>query len=92
MARFRPATCQGYLKCLKHVYCFLHNCKKTAIKFHTEMPDDSNYKVEKKNWGHIYHLYQEEIPEDMPELQRKPVMSTTFVDANLLHDVITGRI
>ena len=59
------------------------------------MPDYSNYKVEKKNWGHSYHLCQEEIPEDMPEdmpePHRKPVMTTTFVDANLLHDVITGR-
>ena len=54
------------------------------------MPDYSNYKIEKKNWGHIYHLCQEEIPEDMPEPRGKPVMTTTFVDANLLHDVITG--
>eukprot|EP00957_Ditylum_brightwellii_P068405 5192780-Ditylum_brightwellii.AAC.1 len=27
----------------------------------------------------------------MPEPQGKPVMTTTFVDANLLHDVITGK-
>eukprot|EP00957_Ditylum_brightwellii_P165789 12622126-Ditylum_brightwellii.AAC.1 len=55
------------------------------------MPDYSNYKVEKKNWGHIYHPYQKEIPEDMPEPSGKPVMTTAFADANLLHDVITGR-
>ena len=91
MARFRPAPRQGHLKRLKRVYCFLRNYKKTAIKFNTEMPDYSNYKVEKKNWGHIYHPCQEEIPEDMPKPRGKPVMTTTFVDANLLHDVITGR-
>eukprot|EP00957_Ditylum_brightwellii_P141595 10786691-Ditylum_brightwellii.AAC.1 len=67
MARFRPALCQGHLKRLKRVYHFLHNYKKTAIKFNTEMSDYSNYNVEKKTWGHIYHLCQEEIPEDMPE-------------------------
>eukprot|EP00957_Ditylum_brightwellii_P063653 4831573-Ditylum_brightwellii.AAC.1 len=55
------------------------------------MPDYFNYNVEKKNWGHIYHLCQEDIPENMPELCGKPVMTTIFVDANLLHDVITGR-
>eukprot|EP00957_Ditylum_brightwellii_P209106 15360363-Ditylum_brightwellii.AAC.1 len=49
------APCQGHLKHLKFFYCFLHNYKKTAIKFDTELPDCSNYKVEKKNWGHIYH-------------------------------------
>eukprot|EP00957_Ditylum_brightwellii_P101256 7715939-Ditylum_brightwellii.AAC.1 len=27
----------------------------------------------------------------MPEPCGKPVMTTTFADANLLHDVITGR-
>ena len=27
----------------------------------------------------------------MPEPKGKPVLTTTFVDANLLHDVITGR-
>eukprot|EP00957_Ditylum_brightwellii_P114346 8718750-Ditylum_brightwellii.AAC.1 len=91
MARFRPAPHQGHLKCLKHIYCFLCNYKKTAIKFNTEMPNYSNYKVDKKNWKHIYHLCHEEIPEDMPEPCGKPVMTTTFVDANLLHDIITGR-
>eukprot|EP00957_Ditylum_brightwellii_P045428 3443927-Ditylum_brightwellii.AAC.1 len=55
------------------------------------MPDYSNYKVEKKNWGHNYHLCQEEIPEDMLKPCGKAVITTTFVDANLLHDVITGR-
>eukprot|EP00957_Ditylum_brightwellii_P016701 1256084-Ditylum_brightwellii.AAC.1 len=67
MARFRPAPCQGHLKHLKCIYCFFYNYKKTAIKSNTGIPDYSKYKVEKKNWGHIYHLCQEEIPEDMPE-------------------------
>eukprot|EP00957_Ditylum_brightwellii_P115556 8813635-Ditylum_brightwellii.AAC.1 len=35
------------------------------------MQDYSNYKGKKKNWGHIYHLYQEEIPEDIPKPQGK---------------------
>eukprot|EP00957_Ditylum_brightwellii_P047732 3626120-Ditylum_brightwellii.AAC.1 len=88
MAIFRLAPCQGHLEHLKCVYHFLHNYKKTAVKFNTEMPDYFNYKVEKKNWGHIYHPCQEEIPEDMPEPCGKPVMTTTFVDANLLNDAI----
>eukprot|EP00957_Ditylum_brightwellii_P060211 4573295-Ditylum_brightwellii.AAC.1 len=91
MARFRPAPRQDHLKCLKQIYHVLCNNKKTAIKFNTKMPDYCNYKVEKKNWGHIYHSYQDEIPEYIPEPRGKPVMTTTFVDAKLLHDVITGR-
>eukprot|EP00957_Ditylum_brightwellii_P115454 8806025-Ditylum_brightwellii.AAC.1 len=91
MARFRLALCQGHLKHLKRVYCFFCNYKKTDVKLNTEMTDYSNYQVDKKNWGHIYHPCQEEIPEDIPEPYGKPVMTTTFVDANLLHDVITER-
>eukprot|EP00957_Ditylum_brightwellii_P063821 4843222-Ditylum_brightwellii.AAC.1 len=55
------------------------------------MPDYFNCKVEKKNWGHTYHPYQEEIPEDMSEPRGKPAMTTAFVDANLLYDVINQR-
>eukprot|EP00957_Ditylum_brightwellii_P183403 13970610-Ditylum_brightwellii.AAC.1 len=44
MARFRPAPHQGYLKCLKCVYCFLCDYKEASIKFNTEMLDYSNYK------------------------------------------------
>eukprot|EP00957_Ditylum_brightwellii_P022634 1707393-Ditylum_brightwellii.AAC.1 len=43
------------------------------------MSDHSNYKVKRKNWGHIYHPCQEEIPGDMPEPSEKPVMTTTFL-------------
>eukprot|EP00957_Ditylum_brightwellii_P060652 4605196-Ditylum_brightwellii.AAC.1 len=55
------------------------------------MPDYSNYKFEKKNQGHTYHLCQKEIPEDIPEPCGKPLMTTNFVDTDLLHGVITGR-
>ena len=33
----------------------------------------------------------EEIPKDAPEPLGKSVTTTTFLDANLLHDLITGR-
>eukprot|EP00957_Ditylum_brightwellii_P080765 6142731-Ditylum_brightwellii.AAC.1 len=58
MARFKPAPCQGHLECLKYVYRFLCNYKKTAIKFNTEIPSYSNYKVEKKNWGKLVYCKQ----------------------------------
>jgi hypothetical protein len=45
----------------------------------------------KPSWGHIHHPCEEEIPTDMPQAKGKPVMTTTFVDANLLHDLVTGR-
>jgi hypothetical protein len=57
----------------------------------SNMPNYSQYEVERPNWGHIYHPCEEELPYDMPKPKGKPLMTTTFVDANLMHDLITGR-
>ena len=43
------------------------------------------------DWTRIYGNLLEEIPKDAPEPLRKSVTTTTFLDANLLHDLITGR-
>ena len=91
MARFRSAPRQGHLDRLKRVYSYLRNYKKTAIKFNTEVPDYARFKTKNQEWGHIYHPCEEAIPDDMPKAYGKPVRITTFVDANLLHDKVTGR-
>ena len=33
----------------------------------------------------------EEIPKDIPKPLGKRVITTTFLDANLLHDILTGK-
>ena len=59
------------------------------IKFNTEMPDYSRFAVEQPDWGHVYHpSCKEDIQVGIPvDKKGKPVMTTTFVDAN---DIITG--
>ncbi len=39
----------------------------------------------------VYGKVSEVIPKDIPEPKGKPVVLTTYVDANLYHDLITGR-
>ena len=39
----------------------------------------------------MYHLIQEDIPADAPAPKGKPVLTSHFVDANLLMDMLTGR-
>jgi hypothetical protein len=39
----------------------------------------------------VYGDVQELLPQDAPEALGKPVVLTTYVDANLMHDMITGR-
>ena len=36
-------------------------------------------------------LWKEEIRKDIPKLLGKRVIPTTFLDANLLHDIVTGK-
>ena len=43
------------------------------------------------DWTRIYGNVIEEIPKDAPEPLGKSVTTTTFLDANLLHDLITRR-
>ena len=43
------------------------------------------------DWTRIYGYVIEDIPKDAPEPIGKSVATTTFLDANLLYDLITGR-
>jgi hypothetical protein len=49
--------------------------------------------VQKFDWAKmVYDKVQVEFPEDIPEPHCKPVVSVHYVDANLYHDIITGRL
>ena len=39
----------------------------------------------------VYGSEPEPVPEDMPTPKGKPVRTTTFEDANLMHCQVTGR-
>ena len=43
------------------------------------------------DWTWIYGNIPEEIPKDAPKPLGKSVTTTAFLDANLLHDLITQR-
>lgn len=62
------------------------------IRIHTEEPDYSDIPEKVYDW--FYTCYQgakEEIPKDMPTPKGKGVKITTYFDANLYHDLISGR-
>ena len=39
----------------------------------------------------VYGNPQEEVPHDCPQLKGNVVHTSTYADANLLHDFVTGR-
>ena len=91
LSRYRPAPRRGHLERVKRIYAFLKQYHKTAIKFNTEMPDYERLTVVEGNWGAQYHPCREDIPSNAPTPRGKPVTTTTFVDANLMADITTGR-
>ena len=94
MGRFRICPRQGHMERLKRIYGFLRKYKHGAIRIRTGLPDDI---VETENeWDNdwLYTVYgevKELLPPDAPEPLGKPVRITTFEDANLYHDLLTGR-
>jgi hypothetical protein len=58
----------------------------------TELPDWSDVPDQDLDWAKTtYGDVKEIIPDDIPEPLGKEVISTTYVDANLYHCMVTGR-
>ena len=55
------------------------------------LPDYSDFPLEKYEWTSIYRNIAEELPSYMPVPRGKPVITTTYEDANLYHDYLTGK-
>ncbi len=91
MGSFRAMPREGHLKRLKKICGYLRDHKEAFITYKMEIPDYSMYEVVKYDWGEVYADSVEELPPDMPEPKGKPVRTTTFVDANLMHDLTNGK-
>jgi hypothetical protein len=67
----------------------MHN---TAIRIQADKPDYSALPTKVYDWEQsIYAGAEGLIPDDNPIPLGKPVVMTTFVDANLYHDLVTGK-
>ena len=89
MSRFRAAPREGHMKRLKRIYGYVKQYPKGALR--VKVPDYSGLSDTKYDWTGIYGNIKEELPYDMPEPLGKPVITTTYEDANLYHDYMTGR-
>ena len=91
MSRFRLAPKVGHIERIKRIYGYLSRTKHYALRFRTDEPNFMHLPDLEYDWTRIYGNVLEEIPKDAPEPLGKSVTTTTFLDANLLHDLITGR-
>ena len=92
MSSFRAAPRKGHLDRVKRIYGYLANMRDACIRVRVEEPDYSDLDVTNFDWStSVYGDVSEEIPTDAPEPLGNYVTLTHYVDANLMHDVVTGR-
>jgi hypothetical protein len=92
MSSYCAAPRKGHLDRLKRIIRYLHKMVGGVVRICTGKPDYSKIGDRHYDWDHsIYEGAREIIPKDIPEPLGKSIVLTTYVDANLYHDMITGR-
>ena len=92
MSGFRVAPRQGHLERVRRICGYLAKMKQGCIRVRTGEPDYSGIPEQHYDWARtVYGNVEEVIPNDIPTPKGKRVITTAYVDANLYHDLITGR-
>ena len=91
MSSFRVAPRRGHLERLKRICGYLLKMKHFGICFRTYEPDFSDVEETIQDWQSVYGDVKEELPVDAPPPLGKPVQLTHYVDANLLHNKLSGK-
>ena len=92
MSRFRLAPKIGHLDRMKRLYGYLVKTKHFAIRYRTKEADYSYQPEQEYEWTRtVYGNVKEELPKDIPRALGKRVITTTFLEANLLHDIEAGN-
>ena len=92
MSRFRANPRKGHMERARRIVGYLSKMKHAIIRFRTSKPDMSMFPQETYGWEYsVYGNVDEMIPTDAPEPKGKSALMITYVDANLMHDILTGR-
>jgi Reverse transcriptase (RNA-dependent DNA polymerase) len=92
MSGFRIAPRVGHLNRLKQIYGYLLKMKYVSTRVRTEEPDFSDLSDNVHDWTYsVYGQVEELLPEGAPDPLGKYVTLSHYVDANLMHDIATGR-
>jgi hypothetical protein len=92
MSGFRIAPRIGHLKRLQRIYGYLSKMRFASISIRTEEPDFSDVPDPEYDWTYtVYGKIKELLPKDAPEPLGKYVTLSHYVDANLMHDITSGK-
>ena len=90
---FRAQPKKGHLDRAKRIVGYLLFLPDGAIRFRTGEPDLSSLKDQEYDWTRsVYSGACEQIPHDIPKPLGKHGQTTHYVDANLHHDLATGKV
>jgi hypothetical protein len=89
MPVFRSAPREGHLDQVKRICGYLSKMRHSVIRIRTEEPDYSDIPRTEYDWEFsVYNGAREELPNDAPKPLSKPVVTTTYVYANLYHIIV----
>jgi hypothetical protein len=92
MSGFRVAPRKGHLESVKRMCGYLSKMWNAVIRIRTDEPDHSDLPDIQYDWSRsVYEELTEVLPTNTPPPLGKHVTLTHYFDANLMHDVITGR-
>ena len=92
MSRFRAAPRVGHLDRVKRIIGYLSKMRHGVIRIRTEEPDYSDIEFTEYDWFYTcYGGAAEELPDDAPRPLGRRIVTSSFVDANLYHDLISGK-
>ena len=92
LSSFRFAPRRGHLDRVKRIYVYLSKMKHGIIRIRVQEPDLSHVPIPEHSWEKsMYGNVKELIPTDAPKPYGKYVTSVHYVDANLMHCLLTGR-
>jgi len=92
MSSFRAAPRQGHLDSVSRICGYLSKFRNAFIRIRTEEPDYSDLPKKEYDWARtVYGDVHERKAKGAPTPKGKPVLTTTHKDANLYHDLATGR-
>ena len=92
LSAFRASPRRGHLDRAKRIYGYLAKMRHAALRVRTDEPDYSDIPDFQYDWSKsVYGELTEIKPSDAPEPLGNHVTLTHYVDANLMHDVTTGK-
>ena len=92
LSSFRAQPREGHLARVKRVYAYLMKNRNYRIRFDVREPNHEGTPINRFNWHNtVYDTSAEELPMDAPDPKGKRVVFTHYYDANLMHDILSGK-